>query len=255
MSSFAGGAVIETAALLPLVTAQNQTSAANANSQSVSPKPSPKPRFVPADTALSRPADTVPALLFRLAGETDRDCDCDCGRKGEGDRKLLTKLLRVGNADSAGAPGRVSVLTALPVCVGAPLLLALELALDAVVPVALVLSVLGPATVSLTLALALPELVPVPLQLGVQLRLLLGADVRLAVRVPVADAGAACKADAVAVPVSDGTLTSGSLIAMAAARSTGLTPVIVEYASRKPDADRESSSGDEPPSSSLACGH
>jgi hypothetical protein len=59
--------------------------------------------------------------------------------------------------------------------------------------------------------------------------------------------------DCVLVPVTDGTSTVGSETVSAAARSTGLTPVEALYASKKPDVDSESSSGDDPPSCSLDC--
>jgi hypothetical protein len=58
--------------------------------------------------------------------------------------------------------------------------------------------------------------------------------------------------DGVAVPVTEGTRTVGSETVSAVARSAGLTPVAAVYASRKPDVESESSSGDEP-SSALDC--
>ncbi len=56
-----------------------------------------------------------------------------------------------------------------------------------------------------------------------------------------------------AVGVRDGTTTCGSDRLIRAARSTGFTPVVAEYALKKPDVDSESSSGEEPPSVSEAC--
>jgi hypothetical protein len=128
-------------------------------------------------------------------------------------------------------------------------------ALDELVPVALDEPV--PVALDELVPVALDEPVPVidaePVPVSVPVKDTLPVPVALLEPVPVALSLAVCEGDCVLVPVTEGTSTTASDTVSEAAKSTGLTPVVALYASKKPDVDSESSSGDEPPSSSLDC--